>query len=295
VTAEPGAPGTGPLPGSAGGAGGPGTPGGAGVVRLASFNLLHGMVLQTGAAGSPEPLRTAAGALDADVVALQEVDAGQPRSGGTDQTAEVAAAAGLAHWHFEATVTGTPGERWAAAVPTAPGGPAPTGQRYGIGLVSRYPMSDLRVLSLGRARAKFPLLLPNGRLTLLSDEPRTAIAARLDTPIGPLTVACTHLSFVPGWNVGQLVKLTRWLDRMPGPRVLLGDLNMPALLTRAARGWRALAVVPTYPAPKARIQFDHVLASGDLGATVGTVTARRLAVSDHTTLEVTLERSPAAG
>ncbi len=266
--------------------------GATGLLRLASFNLLHGMVLRTGAAGSPDPLRAAAAALGADVIALQEVDAGQPRSGGADQTAEVAAAAGLPYRHFEATVTGTPGERWASVPPT---GAAATGPRYGIGLASRYPMTDLQVLPLGRARAKVPLLLPNGKLTLLADEPRTAVAARLDTPIGPVTVACTHLSFVPGWNVGQLLKLTRWLDRLPGPRVLLGDLNMPALLTRAARGWRPLAVVPTYPAPRARIQFDHVLASGDLGAAVTAVTARRLEISDHCALQVTLERPPAAG
>ena len=28
--------------------------------------------------------------------------------------------------------------------------------------------------------------------------------AQLDTPLGPLTVANTHLSFVPGWNRVQL-------------------------------------------------------------------------------------------
>jgi len=268
-----------------------------GVLRLTSFNLLHGMVLQTGDATDPRPLRAAAAVLDSDVVAMQEVDAGQSRSGGTDQTTEVAMAAGLAHRHFEPTVAGTPGEQWSALSAGSPAVSAgsPAGPRYGIGLASRYPIRDLTVLPLGRARGRFPLLLPNGSVTMLADEPRTALAARLDTPIGAVTVACAHLSFVPGWNVTQLVRLARWLDRLPGPRVLLGDLNMPALLTHAARGWHPLAVVPTYPASRPRIQFDHVLASGGLGATVTEVTARRLPVSDHCALQVTLDRRSAGG
>ena len=35
---------------------------------------------------------------------------------------------------------------------------------------------------------------------VVNEEPRAAVIARLDTPVGPLTVANTHLSFVPGWN-----------------------------------------------------------------------------------------------
>ena len=52
------------------------------------------------------------------------------------------------------------------------------------------------------------------------------MVAQLDTPLGPLTVANTHLSFVPGWNRVQLRHLVRDLRGFPGPRVLMGDLNM---------------------------------------------------------------------
>lgn len=259
-----------------------------GVLRAASFNLLHGMVLRTGDASDPAPLRTAAAELGADVVALQEVDVDQPRSSRVDQVAVFAEAAGLGHHVFHPTVDGTPGETWSAASPGPGAGP-----RYGIGLASRYPLTDVDVLDLGRARVGFPLLLPNGRPTMVHDEPRAAIAARVLTPIGPLTVASAHLSFVPGWNVVQLLRLTRWLAGLPGPRLLLGDLNMPAVVSRLARDWRPLATVATYPAPRARIQFDHALLSGDLGAAVTEVAARRLAVSDHCALTVTLGPPPA--
>ena len=35
------------------------------------------------------------------------------------------------------------------------------------------------------------------------------MVAQLDTPLGPLTVANPHLSFVPGWNRAQLRRLVR--------------------------------------------------------------------------------------
>ena len=257
-----------------------------GSLRLASFNLLHGMVLRTGDASDPGPLRAAAAELAADVVALQEVDVDQPRSSRVDQVAVFAGAAGLDHHVFHPTVDGTPGETWSAAS-------RGEGPRYGIGLASRYPLTGVEVLELGRSRTGFPLLLPNGRPTMVHDEPRAAIAARVVTPVGPVTVASAHLSFVPGWNVVQLLRLTRWLARLPGPRILLGDLNMPGVVSRLAREWRPLATVPTYPAPRARIQFDHALLSGDLGAVVTGVAAHRLAVSDHCALSVTVGPAPA--
>ena len=39
---------------------------------------------------------------------------------------------------------------------------------------------------------------------MVNEEPRAAMVARLDTPLGAMTVANTHLSFVPGWNRVQL-------------------------------------------------------------------------------------------
>lgn len=254
-------------------------------VRIVTANLLHGMALRTGSAKDTDLLRRAAAELHCDILALQEVDHDQPRSAGVDQTALVAAAAGLQHHVFRAAIDGTPGERWA---PAAHDPDAVSGPRYGIGLASRWPLTDVRHLELGGSRLGILLILPNGRPTLVRDEPRAAVAARVSTPIGPLTVASTHLSFVAGWNVAQLVRLVRWLEEMPEPRLLLGDLNMPAVLTRAARGWRSLAAAATYPSVRPRLQFDHVLAAGELAATVTTTRVHRMPISDHCALGVTL-------
>jgi endonuclease/exonuclease/phosphatase family metal-dependent hydrolase len=260
-------------------------------MRLGTFNLMHGRSLADGLV-DPARIRSAVAALDCDVLALQEVDVDQPRSGGADlcSLAAEALGAGPAGHRFAATVYGTPGESWRPASGERPGGePA-----YGIGLVSRLPMRTWRVVELGRAPVRAPVAVPGPhgrpRLILLDDEPRVAIVAELATPAGPLTVAATHLSFVPGWNARQLRRLVRALGR-PGPRgaptVILGDLNLPGPLPRALTGWRRLVAAPTYPAPSPRVQFDHVLARGALPPVMATQ-ARQVSISDHRALLVDL-------
>lgn len=257
-------------------------------MRLATFNLLHGRSIDDGQV-VPERLVAAVRKLDADVVALQEVDRGQPRSAGRDLTAEVAAAAG-AHptgTRFAAALHGTPGGEWSAAAdPFA----VVDGPAYGVGLVSRLPVRAWHVLSLAAAPVRSPVIVPGAgrQVLLLADEPRVGLAAVVERADGRLlTVAATHLSFVPGWNLVQLARLTRWLRRLPQPVVLLGDLNLPAPLPRLLPSWSSLARHATFPAPQPRVQLDHVLARGNVGALLAS-DAHQLAVSDHRALSVDL-------
>ena len=74
------------------------------LLRVATFNLLHGMEPASGAT-DPDALGDAVRAIDADVIGLQEVDRGQPRTGGIDQTALVAGALGAVAWRFAPSVT----------------------------------------------------------------------------------------------------------------------------------------------------------------------------------------------
>jgi len=256
-------------------------------VRLATFNLLHGRSLSDGTV-SPERLADAARRLRADVVGLQEVDRSQPRSGGADLTRSVAEAMGVdepGRWRFAPALLGTPGGDWRPATDDDGQAPGPT---YGVGLVSRWPVTSWHVTRLRAARVRSPVLLPGTRQLLwLRDEPRVGLAAVVQTPLGPVTVATTHLSFVPGWNGAQLRTLTASLARLPGPHVLLGDLNMPPPLPGLLTRWRVLARTPTYPAPEPRVQLDHVLASGDLPP-VTSVETPELPLSDHRALVVTL-------
>ncbi|MCW2502550.1 MAG: hypothetical protein JWO79_834 [Actinomycetia bacterium] len=256
-------------------------------MRVATFNLLHGMSLAHGQVRSGE-LADAVAATKADVIGLQETDRDQPRSGSVDQTADAAAALGAEHWRFVPALCGTPGtsEPWTAVRQ----GEDPDGPAYGVGLVSRYPVRRWLVRRFPAAPVTLPLLVPGGRgIIRVRDEPRVALGAVIDAPCGPLTVLTAHLSFVPGWNLAQLVSLANWARSLPGPKLLVGDFNLPGALPRLASRWHQLTRLPTYPSYGPRLQFDHILADGIPPGAVTHAEAMRLPVSDHCALVADLD------
>lgn len=254
-------------------------------MRMATFNILHGRSVHDGTV-ELDRLAAAVRELDADVLALQEVDCEQPRSGMADLTAVAAEAMGAVSHRFVAAMSGTPGATWMAAT----GAERPGTAAYGIALLSRYPATSWQVVRLPRIPAKFPMYLPGpNRVQIVDEEPRAAVIARLDSPLGPLTVANTHLSFVPGWNRVQLRALNRDLRGFQAPRVLMGDLNMtPPAPSRWCR-LRPLGAALTFPAEAPVRQLDHILTDGrDLR--VDRCIAPRLGISDHRALVVDVSR-----
>src|SRR5258705_7217895 len=191
-------------------------------MRMATFNILHGRSVHDGSV-ELDSLVDPTKQLDADGLALQEVDLEQPRWGKAALTAVAAEAMGAVSHRFVAAINGTPGATWVAAT----GGEQSGTAACGIALLSRFLASTWQVVRLPRIPMRFPMYLPGPRrVQVVHEEPRAAMVAQLDTPLGPLTVANTHLSFVPGWNRAQLRRLVRDLRGFPGPRVLMGDLNM---------------------------------------------------------------------
>ncbi|MGH8866504.1 MAG: endonuclease/exonuclease/phosphatase family protein [Actinomycetes bacterium] len=258
-------------------------------MRVATFNLLHGMCLADGLADEAA-LTEAVASLDADVLGIQEVDRNQPRSGSVDQAAAVARALDAPHWRFVPALLGTPDAERSWTVATEDDGTQVDGPTYGIGLASRWPVRSWQVRRFPAAPVGAPLRVPgNRRLIHVYDEPRVALAALVDAPGGPVTVVTAHLSFIPGWNLGQLRRVTRWALGFPAPRLLLGDLNVPGRVPARTTGWAQLARVPTYPSYRPRVQFDHVLGHSMDGMRVGSVSSRTLGVSDHCALTVDLE------
>ena len=267
-------------------------------MRLATFNLLSGRAVDSDAA-DPEVLRAAVQEIDADVLALQEVDRHQVRSGGVDQTALVAEAMRAQSWRFVPALVGTPGEHWRAAGPqdeeTDRGGshePA----AYGVSIVSRLPVLRWRVVHLRPVPVVTPMLLRDDRgrrrPVMVRDEPRAAVIAVIEGPSGPFTVSNTHLSFIPQWNTAQLRRLVAAMADEPRPHFLMGDLNMPGRLPRdLCREWSQLAREKTWPAHSPRAQLDHVLGRGDLPE-VRAAYALELALSDHRALVVDLVDEP---
>ena len=231
-------------------------PGNPGRVRLGTWNVLH--------AGSPaddevdlDRFATAVRGLDVDVLGLQEVDRGQPRSHRADLAAVAAEAMEAGEHRFAPTLIGLPGD-WA---PAGEDGACRT-PAYGIALLSRFPVTDWRVVRLPRLPRKLPLLLGRPRrLVIVRDEPRVALVARIRTPHGPVRVATTHLSFIAGWNLLQLRHLVRAL-RGPEPLVLTGDLNLGVRRARLGSGLQALTAAYTFPADAPRRRIDHLLEIG---------------------------------
>ena len=253
-------------------------------MRVATFNILHGRTVADGVVDL-ERIRAAVKALDADILALQEVDVDQPRSQLADLTAVAGEAMGAVSSRFVAALAGTPGATWSAAT----GEEQPGTAAYGVALLSRYPARSWQVVRLPRIPVRFPMYLPGpGKVLVVREEPRAAVLAQLETPCGTVTVANTHLSFVPGWNRWQLRRLHRDLAALPGPRILVGDLNMTPPTPARVTGWRPLATAPTFPAEAPVRQLDHVLVD-ELDLRVVRVETPELPISDHRALVVDVE------
>jgi endonuclease/exonuclease/phosphatase family metal-dependent hydrolase len=227
-----------------------------GTVTIASFNIHWGRQPRT---YEPFDVVRACRALDADVLALQEV------------------------WHPD----GEPSV--ADEVGAALG--------YDVGLVGMgraVVEPKCRVVgpsdsAAGTGDFSLALLLrvPHGPVThhrldaFLGDHAdRAVITATVDVDGAPLTVCASHFP-----HLEHLSPLLRWRlrDVIPPrdqPAVLIGDLNMWRWVTRiVAPGWRDAVRGATWPSPRPIFQIDHLLATPAVVATGGEVV--KAGASDH--------------
>jgi endonuclease/exonuclease/phosphatase family metal-dependent hydrolase len=208
---------------------------------VATYNIHHGH----GVDGAIDLERTAATirSTGAEIVALQELDRGLPRSGGIDQVAKLERLTDM-HIGFFPTVRRAGGQ-------------------YGVGIASLSPLDAVfEALPLWH-----------------DEEPRGVIVARR----GDVAVLATHLSTHAASQRVQNAALAAMVRAIEGPVVVLGDLNQRPRRLRALakehldgpRGRR----LRTYPAARPRVQLDHVLAGrGAVVTRAWTIPSR---ASDH--------------
>lgn len=257
-------------------------------MRVISWNLLHGATpLPTSTPPSLAEVFTPLAQLGIDLIGLQEIDENQPRSAGVKQVAEIAAILGTEHWAYARTVIGTPGEKWRKPHAHETVLHAHFDQpSYGIGLISRVPVTRWDRIELGRSWIGLPLLVGGKRglrVMYVKDEPRTALIAEL---ANGYTVAVTHLSFVPIVNYLQLRKIQRHLKKLPGKKILMGDLNLPFGIPHKWSSWVSLTSAMTYPSWKPAVQFDYILAQEQMNASE--IALAPTGMSDHLPLGVLL-------
>jgi endonuclease/exonuclease/phosphatase family metal-dependent hydrolase len=214
-------------------------------VRVVTWNIQTGRPNPDG----PTAIGTVVEALqsvDADVCALQELDRHRRRSGGADQPAMVA--------------EGLPGQ--VVFVPTVRRGVG----EYGIGIVARGEIGATTVVPLSGTR-----------------EPRALLLAAVEVDGRSWTIGCTHLSRNRDCAKRQLLRVFDAMAGWPGPRALLGDLNLvprEILPWSTAEGYLLVPGPPTHSTRQVEVtrRIDHILLAG---ARATAVTVHRFAVSDH--------------
>jgi endonuclease/exonuclease/phosphatase family metal-dependent hydrolase len=223
-------------------------------VRVATFNCCHGT---SGAETDTdlERMIAACASLEADVLALQEVDRGTWRSGRVDQAAAVAERLGYRGAYGRAACV--------------------QGGTMGNALLVRGSLADVEVLPL------------HGALRLRGRDHRSALLARARVGDLSLTIAVAHLSIGIVDNVGQERRVLDALAGRPGPHLLLGDLNRRTAWVEPGTSARGLRLLdddePTAPRTRPRIRIDHIAVAG---LATGTATVVDTGASDHRALVV---------
>jgi endonuclease/exonuclease/phosphatase family metal-dependent hydrolase len=246
-------------------------------LRVMTYNI-HGCV---GADRRCEPERVAEviRRFEPDVVALQEVDVGQGRSGGLDQARHIADLTNLSAHFTSARETG--------------------GGRYGNAILTHHPY-ELRAEGIlpvrrGEVRAAqwLRLSLPQGYLdvvnthlslhflerlaqarALFSDDPSLPEAGREKAPFAALSGTLDHLILCGDFNSGALSPIYFWLQHR--------------LLDAQRAGGRSARA--TWPARWPLLRLDHVWIGKGLSVAQVEVPRDRaiMAASDHLPIVVDL-------
>lgn len=223
-------------------------------LRVMTYNIQHG----AGSDGVYNLDRTTAAirAQHPDVVALQEVDATwDARSNYVDEPQVLARA--LHMYVFLAPIYDTPPSSMGAA-----------DKRYGVVILSKYPILESQDHQITRLSTQVPNAVP---------VPAPGFAEIAIKVHGvELHVYNTHLDYRadPSVRVTQVFETRQYIDNDPAPKILMGDLNatpaspeLAPLLADLSDVWTVLGQPhpASYPASTPTDAIDFVLVSKGFG------------------------------
>ncbi len=229
-------------------------------MRVATFNLKHGATA-SGYVGDPAQVAAACAALDADILALQEVDRRVWRSRFADLVRR-AAGTDYTGVYFAPTMRST-----------VLAGINPVGQ-YGNALLVKGRISEAITVALPHDYLRLRL----GRRELdVVREPRNAIVARVIVAGCDVAVAATHLGGPERRR--QLAQVVTALCARTQPRILLGDFNTTRVDLRAWLGPTPLTLADS-PSARHPCAEDVDFIATD-AADGGSLVSRWFPISDH--------------
>jgi endonuclease/exonuclease/phosphatase family metal-dependent hydrolase len=293
-------------------------------IKLASYNIQYGV----GKDDRLDLARIATELGDADIIALQEVETGNPLHGLIDQPVEIARLLGREHCAYGSGVDIYLGER-------VPGGYPGLRRKFGNMILSRWPL--LSVVNH---------TLPTLAVREATQLQRTAMEVVVETPGGPLRLCTAHLDHLsPMTRMPQVATLRDialegprrgppWSGvpgnsagfgdpELPWPHgcIVIGDMNFapdgpeyeflvgdisPMTGARVSRaeglldawvltGHAEVEGVTFIRPDRPRARLDHCFVTADLAPAVRSMMIDEAAVgSDHQPIFVTLEPGGAA-
>jgi len=240
--------------------------GGALAVRVMSFNVRHCTPVVPVGNTQPDIAATTAAIQSGvpDIVLLQELDEKTGRSNGVDQLRALSVSTGLQYYHFGKTINYD-------------------GGAYGIGLLSRYPLAEVRMV-----------LLPHQEIPGERVEQRGVLLASVKLPNGrSIRVANTHLGLHEENRELQVAEIIKLTQESTGSLIIGGDFNVTPDDPVMAQ-FQAAGLLPTcttclsIPSMMPNRQIDFILTQRDVKVKERVVISGTTA-SDHLPIVAVLE------
>lgn len=199
-------------------------------IRVMTYNMAVGLLADMNQLG--EYIRL----IDADIVALQEVDLRTyrpetPQQAGKNQMAELGGTTDMLPLFGPVT-------------------PHPSGGYYGLGFLTEEPVYSVQIVHL-------PKVVDN-------DEPRAMLVATWKLFGRTITIANTHLSLSKSNRAAQMRFIRKYMRKIGGVKLICGDFNSDyseGLVKKIFRHWKDALPYPcnTFPSSGPYAKYDWML------------------------------------